>query len=256
MIFIDSDNALGGGRGNVDDGFAIAALLCSGAPVVALASVAGNASEEQANANHRALAARCGFRGVHLRSFQAADFLNRLGAPVTVAALGPLTNIAAAIQQQPDCSWCEQLVVVGGNPASRGRWPPLWPYEFNLTADRWAARRAFDSPARWTIVPLNVLDRLWASRERLAELRGPIGEYLCSKSERWLAVKPRFRIGDLIAAMYLIDPSLVQVRLVRARMHRNGWIQFGRGEKDVGLVVDFDGDLLWRRFVEILNAAR
>jgi inosine-uridine nucleoside N-ribohydrolase len=256
MIYVDSDNAMGSEKGNVDDGFAIAALLCSGAPVLAVGSVAGNATEEQANANHRALAAQCGFRGVHLRSYQAADFLTRVGAPLTIAALGPLTNIAAAMEKSPDCSWCAELVVVGGNPVSPGRWPPLWPYEFNLTADRWAARRAFDSPARWTVVPLNLLDRLWASRERLSELQGAVGAYLRNKSERWMAVKPRFRIGDLIAAMYLIDPSLLRLRRTRARMHGNGWIQFGRGEKEVELVYDFDGDALWRRFVAVINATR
>ena len=45
MLLIDSDNAAGSPRGDVDDAFAIAALLRSGLPVAALASVAGNTSE-------------------------------------------------------------------------------------------------------------------------------------------------------------------------------------------------------------------
>jgi inosine-uridine nucleoside N-ribohydrolase len=52
-IFIDSDNALGSPCGDVDDAFAIAALLRSGVPVAALASASGNTSERGESAFHK-----------------------------------------------------------------------------------------------------------------------------------------------------------------------------------------------------------
>ncbi len=52
-FWIDTDNALGSPHGDVDDAFALAALLTAGAPVAALSSVAGNTSEPRAFANTR-----------------------------------------------------------------------------------------------------------------------------------------------------------------------------------------------------------
>src|SRR5947209_14524742 len=49
MLLFDTDNAAGSTSGDVDDAFAVAALLCSGLPVAAVASVGGNTSEAQAD---------------------------------------------------------------------------------------------------------------------------------------------------------------------------------------------------------------
>jgi inosine-uridine nucleoside N-ribohydrolase len=60
-ILVDTDNALGSPRGDVDDALAVAPLLASGLPVAAVASVGGNTSEARADANNRRLGALCGY---------------------------------------------------------------------------------------------------------------------------------------------------------------------------------------------------
>ena len=70
---IDTDNAAGSPRGDVDDAFAVAALLRSGLQVAALASVAGNTGEAEADRNNRTLGELCGFAGPYLRGVEAED---------------------------------------------------------------------------------------------------------------------------------------------------------------------------------------
>lgn len=249
VIFVDSDNALGGGRGNVDDGFALAALLLGGARVIAIASVSGNATEEEANRNNRRLGAMCRFQGIYLRAHQVGSLLQRLGARVTVAALGPLTNIAAAVRGSPRAEeWCESLIVVGGDARSS---PDL-----NLNHDVSASRTVFDSPISWTLVPISVLDRLTVTQRELDQLSGPVGEYLRDQSRSWLAGKPGFRLGDLIAASYLLDLAAFRTESVRARMDSQGGIELGSGSKELAVIRDFDAVKVWGRFVEIINAAQ
>src|ERR1041384_7895097 len=122
-FFIDSDNALGSHRGDVDDAYAIAALLGAKADVAAIGACDGNTSAEQAYANNLRLASLFDYRGPVLPAHESRDFLRTF--PGRVLALGPLTNIV-------DARNASEIVIVGGNSSTRGRWPPTWPHEFNL----------------------------------------------------------------------------------------------------------------------------
>jgi hypothetical protein len=67
---------------------------------------------------------------------------------------------------------------------------------------------------------------------------------------RWSSAFPAF---DLPAAMYILEPSLVEVEETTARVHRNLWIEFGHGGRPVRLVRGFDPRELWRRFAGRIN---
>jgi inosine-uridine nucleoside N-ribohydrolase len=270
-LLIDSDNALGSPRGDVDDALALAALLRSGLPVVALSSVGGNTSEARADRNNRRLGDLCGYPGLYFRGAEAGEVEDRVdravelwaGDPVRVLALGPLTNVAAALRElarvgrRPAVS---EVVLVGANASSPGRFPPWWPHEFNLTHDREATRAVFASDLSLTIVPLDVARRLRVGKERFSELHGELGEALRRGSARWLRRSRLLRWSssfpafDLLAALYAIDPSLVSTEETTARVHSNLWIEFGQGGRPVRLVRDFDDAGCWRRFVELVNS--
>lgn len=254
-VFIDSDNALGSPLGDVDDAFAIAALLRSDVPVTAMSSAAGNTSERRAFTNNRTLAERAGYRGRLLRGSEVTAFLTS-APPLRVAALGPLTNIAAAIRA--GAVHHREVIVVGGDRSSRGRWPPLWPHEFNLTHDRAAAREVFESAIPLTIFPLDVARRLSVTVSDLRDLNGTLGRYLEHGAWRWLLrlrllkATGCFPIYDLAAALYAIDAEGFTFEDTVATMRPNTSIAWASGARRVKVCTALDRDILWQRFTRLI----
>jgi inosine-uridine nucleoside N-ribohydrolase len=275
VLLIDTDNALGSPRGDVDDAFALAFLLCSGLPVAGVVSVAGNTGEAEADRNNRALGALCGYRGLYLRGAGARlgprvdrvpEVWAGIGSPVRVVALGPLTNVAALFDEAAKSGRTlriGEVVVVGTNAASRGFLPPLWPHEFNLTYDRRAFRTVFEADVPLTVVPLDVARRLSLSRRDLDRLQGPLGETLRLGSARWLRRARLLRNArsfpafDLLAAAYVVDPSLVTVVEAKAELRAGPRLVYTYGPgpgRPVRLVRGFDGDAIRRRLTALVNA--
>ncbi len=261
-LLIDTDNAAGSPRGDVDDAFAVAALLRGGLPVAALASVAGNTSEARADRNNRTLGPLCGFAGPYLRGVEVGERIDRAElwrrGPVRFVALGPLTNLAALLGRGAGIS---EAVLVGGNLTSRGRFPPWWPHEFNLTKDPAATRAVFASELPLTVVPLDVARRLRAGPAELRALQGELGDFLRRCAVRWsrrsLLVRGsrRFPVFDLAAAAYVLDPSLVTVEETRARLHSNLWVEFGAGERRLKVVRGLDVEAVWERFRGLVSGS-
>ena len=251
MIFIDTDNALGSPSGDVDDAFAIAALVRSGIDIAAIASVAGNTSEPNAFANNQRLAEVLGWRGTLLRGgAEARAALSSFEG--RVAAIGPLTNVTAATR-------AAEIVLVGANASSRGRWPPWWPHEFNLTKDRAAALELFRGDVPLTIFPLDVARQFWVTRRDLDAIAGPLGDYLRAGAARWfrhlLLVRQTFRfaIYDLAAALYLLDEDGFTMERTTAAIRPNTFIEFGTGTREVKVCRMLDRQRLWSRFLAVTS---
>ena len=267
-LFVDSDNALGSPSGDVDDGIALATLLQSGIAIEALSSVFGNTSAALAQRNVDALAQRCGYTGKCLAGAaspatplsEAAHRLADGADGCTILALGPLTNVAQALRLDPCLGEnVQELICLGSNAASRGRWPPLWPFEFNFTKDRAATRRVFESVARITVVPLDQAGRLRLRFAELERIEGELGRYLrlharrWFRRARWLKLQSTVPVWDLVACMYVLRPERFRVEPRRTRAHASGWIEYGAGERSVSVVVDFDAARVWADALALLN---
>jgi purine nucleosidase len=267
-LFIDSDNALGSPSGDVDDGIALAALLQSGVAIEALASVFGNTSAALAQRNTDALAHRCGYThaclaGAASPTAPVSEAARRLAdgtAGRTLLALGPLTNVAQALDL--DAGLGErllELVCLGSNVTSLGRWPPLWPFEYNFTKDRGAALRVFESVARITVVPLDQARRLRLRFADLSAIEGELGVYLRQHARRWFRRAQRLKlqstvpVWDLVACMLLLRPERFRIETRRARAHASGWLEYGAGERSVNVVADFDPAHVWADALAFLN---
>lgn len=115
----------------------------------------------------------------------AADFLIQQAScypgKVTVVALGPLTNIALAIQSDPHfVKNIQQIVVLGGAFAVNGNVNPA--AEANIFGDPDAADIVFTSGADVLAVGINVTHQVIltdADRDKLAESNGKYAQYLC-----------------------------------------------------------------------------
>ncbi|KAM5548309.1 hypothetical protein ABKV19_002325 [Rosa sericea] len=115
----------------------------------------------------------------------AAAFLveqaNLYPGKVTVVALGPLTNIALAIQLDPAFAKnIGQIVLLGGAFAVNGNVNPA--AEANIFGDPDAADIVFTSGADVLAVGINVTHQVVltdADRDKLAKSNGKFAQYLC-----------------------------------------------------------------------------
>ena len=269
-LFVDSDNALGAPRGDVDDGIALAVLLSSGVRVDAIASVFGNASADAARADSAALAAVCGYAVPCLLGAacagqgdtEAARALASAPDGTTILGLGPLTNVASALALRPSLAAASAgLICLGSNYASRGRWPPVWPFEFNFTKDRDALVRTFASALPITIVPLDQAGRLRLRFEALSDLEGVVGDHVRRHARRWwkrarrLKLRRTAPVWDLVAVAYALWPERFRTERVVARAHDSGWVEYGAGQREVTVIVDYDPHEIWRDSAALVTAA-
>ena len=134
--------------------------------------------------------------------------------PVTVVAIGPLTNIARALQAAPLARERIAEIVLMGGSTDRGNHTPA--AEFNIYADPEAADIVFSSGVPLRMFGLNVCRQVLLTREQVAEVRSWPGE-----RARWLAGHlegyQRIRSADGSVPMPLYDP-VVAVWLARPEL--------------------------------------
>lgn len=273
-VWVDTDVALGSGRGDVDDGFAIAALLGAARlgriELLGISTVSGNASASEAARCARALAFAAGsdvpvLRGADPRrpdadAAAAAAAIVNLPQGCRIVSIGPLSNVGAAILLSPDLPRRVSLSVVGGNLTSRGRLPPLWPHEFNLAKDRASARAVLGASWRELVLyPLDAMRALrWpAERARRISRAGPVGALLAEGSRRWLR-RSRWRWGregfpvwDLPSALQaagVLEVEIASVAFPAAQRRYSGI------PENVSAAVSFEPQAAWREFDGLIAA--
>jgi pyrimidine-specific ribonucleoside hydrolase len=182
--------------------------------------------------------------GTAVRTGHAVDQLAALlsGAEpgsVTIAAIGPLTNVALLLALRPDLAdRIERLVVMGGSQG-RGNITPV--AEFNIWTDPEAAQRVLaDSGVPITLVGLDVTRRATVDDTDLATLRGRsaegglLADMVLGYGDRAPGGWP---LHDVLAVATVIDPTLLRTR--RATVEVDTTPGPGRGQtvtsfEDVG----------------------
>ena len=142
---------------------------------------------------------------------------------VTLAAIGPLTNVAAALQRAPGIGAAlAELVIMGGaTPKIGGNMSPH--AEFNIFVDPEAAAVVFASGLPITLVPLDLSHQMLASLariERFAAIGGPVG--------RSVAGMLRYfhdgdgHLHDPLTIAWLLRPDLFTGRRAKIRIETSG----------------------------------
>lgn len=109
------------------------------------------------------------------RDGHAADFIvdtlrSEPPATVTLCVLGPMTNVALALQRAPDvASRLARIVAMGGGRSEGGNVTPV--AEFNIYVDPDAARVVLGAGVPVVLHPLDVTHRARTSRARIAAFR-------------------------------------------------------------------------------------
>jgi purine nucleosidase len=88
---------------------------------------------------------------------------------VTIVSTGPLSNLAAALQQQPDlASLVGHLIILGGTLGGPGNVTAA--AEFNIYSDADAARAVFRSAITKTLIPIDLTQRVVMNLDLLEKI--------------------------------------------------------------------------------------
>ncbi len=153
----------------------------------------------------------------HTTPREAVDFLvdtvNGSPGQITIAALGPLTNIAAAIRRDPGFVRAVKHIAVMGGAFLQDSLPQ----ELNFGYDPAAAHIVMTSGADLSLIPFDVTSTTLLTHQQLELLDedDPLQAFLKATTSPWMRyTDSRFGLGgcylhDPLVIASLIDPSLV-----------------------------------------------
>jgi inosine-uridine nucleoside N-ribohydrolase len=193
---------------------------------------------------------------------------------VTIIALGPLSNIAAALQQLPDlATQIGHLIILGGTVGGPGNVTPA--AEFNIYCDAEAARDVFRSQVTKTIVPIDVTNRILFGFDMLQNF--PEGASRTSqllqkvlpgafRSYRQNLGMEGIQLNDTVAVIAAMHPELFTMERMHGEVETDGTITHGatvfdrrrhpESRPNLDVAVDVDVEAVSRRILETLAAAR
>ena len=106
----------------------------------------------------------------HAVDFIVDSVMNEAPGTITLCPIGPLTNIALAIQKEPSIAGrLKQIVLMGGGYFEQGNITPS--AEFNIYVDPEAADRVFSCGAPITMMPLDVTHKVITTKKRVDAIR-------------------------------------------------------------------------------------
>jgi len=150
----------------------------------------------------------------------AVDFLIQSleREPLTILAIGPLTNIARLLERRPDlAAKIQRIVIMGGNVRVGGNASKA--AEFNFWFDPEAAQAVLRSPIREKVLfPLDICNQAFVTKKHFDELtavKTPVTEKyakIAGNGYPGFLKDPKATgfFWDELAAAYLIDPGIVQ----------------------------------------------
>lgn len=204
-VVVDTDPGLGTPGADPEDALAIALALASPElRVRAITCVAGNVPLPDAFANATRWLERLGRQDVPVAADDAAPTIVEHAR--ALVAIGPLTNVAAALRTDPSLpDRLERVVIMGGAFAVPGNVGPT--AEFNFAEDPEAAQAVLDAGLRPTLVGLDVCHETHLPQVRP---RTPLGAYFEQVAGPWLASDGPY-LYDSLAVAAAIRPELLTV---------------------------------------------
>lgn len=178
-----------------------------------------------------------------------SDFLIEkiLAAPgeISLVAIGPLTNIALAIRQEPRLiEAVKELIVMGGAIRYEGNTTAL--AEFNTYVDPHAAHIVYHSGMPMTLVPLDVTYQCILTRndvQRMRQVDSPITRFVEDATRFYMEFHDEFQsidgcvINDPLALALTFAPELCTYRQMPVDVDISGGIAMG---KTIGDFYNYD----------------
>lgn len=248
QVWLDVDVAAGLPRRDVDDALAmIQAFHAPSLTVRGVSAVYGNAPLRDGLPIAREVVERFGPAGMIVHAGAAgpdelgesndaveAMALALIDAPMTILALGPLTNIGSLLRLHPALSGrIEAIVMVAARrPGQRFTYPGAGGQafqDFNFENDPEAMQTILDTEIDLVFAPWEVSSHVWITPEDLETLRegGGSGAWIAEKSQSWIAMwrddlgQRGFNPFDTLGVGWVTHPRLIDSMRVEA------WIEMG-----------------------------
>jgi purine nucleosidase len=187
---------------------------------------------------------------------------------VTIVALGPLTNLATALQRRPEIADAAAAVSLMGGSCTRGNMTPA--AEFNIYVDPEAAAAVFSAPWDVTMVGLDITHQALYTPEVAAQVdaiaTGParwVGELMdffgsTYKKRDGMGAPP---VHDPCALAALLHPQLLESRLAHVDIEAAGTytsgmtvVDFAAADARHHVAVGIDVEGFWSRVVAAIAA--
>jgi len=218
--------------------------------------------------------------GATLQPGHAVDWLIETylasNGDIVLCPVGPLTNIAMAIQKEPRILEAIPEIVIMGGAHDHGNITPS--AEFNIWLDPEAARIVVNCGRPIRMVPLDATHRALVSTEDAARLRAlgtPAGEaaarFVLQRIDGYDATQPMPRrdgalaapVHDALAVCAIIDPSILTTEHIPVDVEIHAELSLGRtvcdfrfrGDRpaNVHFAMDADEPKFNRMLLEILG---
>lgn len=201
-----------------------------------------------------------------------ADEVQASPGEVTILALGPLSNIAAALQQIPDLA--EQighLIIMGGTLAGPGNVTPS--AEFNIYCDAESANAVFRSKVTKSVIPLDVTNRILFGFDMLQKIpkdETRTGQLLqkilpgAFRSYRQNLGLEGLHLHDAVAVVAAMNPELFTMERLHGEVETDGNLTHGttvfdrrrhpESRPNLDVAVDVDAEAVADCIYRTLNA--
>ncbi|WP_448651296.1 nucleoside hydrolase [Pseudomonas fluorescens] len=148
---------------------------------------------------------------------QAADAMGQLicanPGEITLVAIGPLTNVALALQRYPQMTAAVRQIVIMGGVFGLDDYIK----DTNFGFDPEAAHQVLNSGANITLVPLDVTTQTLMTHsdlDRIAQIDTPLAAFVCETFRPWIDYSMTTRglsgcwIHDALVIAWLLDPDI------------------------------------------------
>lgn len=170
----------------------------------------------------------------------AVDFLIEkiMSAPgeITLVAIGPLTNVALAIRQEPRfVQALKEIIIMGGAIRYEGNTTALG--EFNTYVDPHAAHIVYHAGIPTTLVPLDVTYQCVLTPgdvRRLQEVESPITQFVADSTRFYMEFHDEYQkidgcvINDPLALALTFAPELCTYQELPVDVDLSGGISMGK----------------------------
>jgi len=190
--------------------------------------------------------------------------------PTTLVCIGPVPNIAAALEREPRIAGRARFVGMHGcirkSPLEYGRGGGVAP-EYNVSSDPAACQKAFTAPWEMTITPLDTCGFVRLEGRKYSTVRNcpdPVAQAIMDNYKIWLSSSSRRRIEefevrssilfDTVAVYLSFSDELTTMEKLPIRVTNDGYTVVEKGAKIINCATEWRDlsafeDLLVERLV-------